>query len=101
MVERYRPGNTRGAISAAFKPASRKGAGVGRASIKKSTIDKGAKEGKALRKSFSGKAADAFQNFGLAIGMGTNNALSQSQYGFYPIPRVRTMLDWSYCRFFL
>lgn len=92
MVERYRPGSrTRDAISAAFKPLSSKGKGVGRASIKKSTIDRAEKAGKVLRKQ---RTADAFQNFSLNLGLGTNNALSQSQYGFYPITRVRTLLDW-------
>ncbi len=41
-------------------------------------------------------AADSFQNFGLALGMGTANALSSSQYGFNPITRVRTLLEWIY-----
>ena len=93
MVERYRPGKTRDAISAALTDvrSGRKGVGVGRASIKQSTIDKVRKEGKALRGKTVG---DAFQNFSLNLGLGTNNALSQSQYGFYPITRVRTLLDW-------
>lgn len=92
MVERYRPGKvTRDAISAALPRNVKRGVGVGRASIKKSTIDKVAREGKKLRGSTTG---DAFQNFSLNLGLGTNNALSQSQYGFYPITRVRTLLDW-------
>ena len=87
--------------------------GVGRASVKKATVAKFEREGRKLRSSLrspatdagvrrrasakkSTAARDAFQNFGLNIGMGTNNALSQSQYGFYPITRVRTLLDWIY-----
>jgi phage-related protein (TIGR01555 family) len=69
----------------------RRGAAVGRASIKKSTIKKVAKEGKRLRGSNTG---DAFQNFSLNLGLGTSNALSQSQYGFYPVTRIRTLLEW-------
>ncbi|MHB8533374.1 MAG: anti-CBASS protein Acb1 family protein [Solirubrobacteraceae bacterium] len=41
-------------------------------------------------------AADSFQNFGLNLGMGTNNALSGSTFGFNPISRVRTLLEWIY-----
>jgi hypothetical protein len=69
----------------------RPGKVIGRASIKQSTIKKVAQEGKQLRKSATG---DSFQNFALNLGIGTNNALSQSLYGFYPITRVRTLLDW-------
>jgi uncharacterized protein len=64
---------------------------IGRASIKQSTIKRVVQEGKQLRKSATG---DSFQNFALNLGIGTNNALSQSLYGFYPITRVRTLLDW-------
>lgn len=39
---------------------------------------------------------DAYQNFAQAIGIGTNNALSGSTYGFNPITRIRTLLDWIY-----
>lgn len=37
---------------------------------------------------------DSFQNFALALGQGTNNALSGSTYGFNPISRQRTILEW-------
>ena len=39
---------------------------------------------------------DSFQNFGLNLGMGTDNALSGSTYGFNPITRIRTLLEWIY-----
>ena len=42
------------------------------------------------------RTADSFQNFGLALGMGTPNALAQSTYGFNPITRVRTLVEWIY-----
>ena len=41
-------------------------------------------------------ALDSFQNFGLQLGIGTGNALSGSSYGFHPITRVRTLLEWIY-----
>jgi uncharacterized protein len=93
MVERYQPGraSARDNIAATMASNPKRGVGVGRASIKQATIDKVAREGKKLRGKTVG---DAFQNFSLNLGLGTNNALSQSQYGFYPITRVRTLLDW-------
>lgn len=42
------------------------------------------------------RVGDSFQNFGLALGMGTQNALSGSTYGFNPITRVRTLVEWIY-----
>lgn len=93
MVARYRP---------SF-PAPRFESGVGQASIRPSTIKRAEREGKKLRERLSQpstqvtdgvRTTDAFQNFGLNIGLGTNNALSQSQYGFFPITRIRTLLDW-------
>lgn len=38
--------------------------------------------------------ADSFQNFSLNLGLGTNNALSDSTYGFLPVTRDRTLLEW-------
>ena len=40
------------------------------------------------------KTGDTFQNFSLNIGLGTNNALSDSTYGFLPVTRDRTLLEW-------
>jgi phage-related protein (TIGR01555 family) len=37
---------------------------------------------------------DSFQNFALRLGVGTDNALSGSSYGFNPITRNRTLLEW-------
>ena len=42
----------------------------------------------------SGKFKDSFQNFALNLGMGTDNAISGSTYGFNPITRNRTLLEW-------
>lgn len=37
---------------------------------------------------------DSFQNFALGLGIGTDNALSQSTYGYNPITRIRMLLEW-------
>lgn len=39
---------------------------------------------------------DSFQNFAQQLGIGTNNTLSAGTYGFNPISRNRTLLDWAY-----
>ncbi|HVI10197.1 MAG TPA: anti-CBASS Acb1 family protein [Candidatus Binatia bacterium] len=38
--------------------------------------------------------SDSFQNFVAALGMGTDNIMSASTYGFNPITRIRTLLEW-------
>jgi len=40
------------------------------------------------------KALDSFQNFAAKLGMGTGNQMSNSTYGYNPITRVRTLLEW-------
>jgi len=42
----------------------------------------------------SAPTADSFQNFMLSLGMGTDNALAASTYGFNPITRQRVLLEW-------
>lgn len=37
---------------------------------------------------------DSFQNLALKLGIGTDNGLSQSTYGYFPITRVRVLLEW-------
>lgn len=39
-------------------------------------------------------AADSFQNFAMNLGIGTDNPLSGGTYGFNPITRNRTLLEW-------
>lgn len=39
---------------------------------------------------------DSFQNFAHKLGVGTDNALSSSGYGFNPITRQRTLMEWIY-----
>lgn len=48
------------------------------------------------RPSVTAATADSFQNYSLNIGLGTNNALSDSTWGFLPITRDRTLLEWIY-----
>lgn len=38
--------------------------------------------------------ADSFQNFAANMGIGTDNITSASNYGFNPVTRNRTMLEW-------
>jgi phage-related protein (TIGR01555 family) len=40
------------------------------------------------------KSTDSFQNFTAKLGIGTDNMMSASTYGFNPISRVRTLLEW-------
>lgn len=40
------------------------------------------------------KTADSLQNFAANLGIGTDNLLSSSSYGFNPITRIRTLLEW-------
>src|SRR5215472_7415724 len=42
----------------------------------------------------SGLTHDSFQNFAANIGLGTDNISSGANYGFNPISRVRTLLEW-------
>lgn len=67
---------------------------MSKASIKKDTMRKAARDEKTVAKIKAGLTLDAFQNFALNLGLGTNNALSGSTYGFNPITRIRTLLDW-------
>lgn len=39
---------------------------------------------------------DSFNNFNINLGLGTNNALSGGTYGFNPITRIRTLLEFMY-----
>lgn len=39
---------------------------------------------------------DSFQNFQARLGIGTDNLSSADTYGFNPITRVRTLLEWMY-----
>lgn len=40
------------------------------------------------------QTTDSFQNFTAKLGIGTDNMMSASTYGFNPISRVRTLLEW-------
>lgn len=40
------------------------------------------------------RTADSLQNFAANLGIGLDNQLSASTYGFNPITRIRTLLEW-------
>jgi phage-related protein (TIGR01555 family) len=42
------------------------------------------------------RTADSFQNFAANLGYGTNNLSSASTYGFNPLSRNHTLLEWMY-----
>lgn len=70
---------------------------MARASIKKSTIKAAAvAERKLIKDRVAQSTSDSFQNAMLKLGLGTDNALSASTYGFNPISRNRTLLEWIY-----
>lgn len=70
--------------------------------ITRATMRKAARDEKAVRKAANETGglepfatADSFQNFALKLGVGTDNAtMSGGTYGFNPITRVRTLLEW-------
>jgi hypothetical protein len=37
---------------------------------------------------------DSFVNFGMKLGMGADNPMSTSSYGFNPVSRIRTLMEW-------
>lgn len=50
--------------------------------------------GKALPHGMGVGTADSFVNYEQKMGIGADNALSSSTYGFNPITRIRTVLEW-------
>lgn len=72
-----------------------------KASITKATMAKAAvaerKLGRlAAKQAKSNATQDSYQNAMLKLGLGTDNPLSASTYGFNPITRIRTLLEWIY-----
>jgi phage-related protein (TIGR01555 family) len=55
-----------------------------------------AADNKARKQAGSAKTFDSLQNFAANLGMGLDNQLSSSTYGFNPITRNRTLLEWLY-----
>ena len=52
------------------------------------------RESRAEKKIVKAATNDSFQNFSARLGMGADNLMSASQYGFNPITRTRTLLEW-------
>lgn len=46
------------------------------------------------RKAYQQSVGDSYQNFAAAIGIQTSNISSAGQYGFDPLTRIRTQLEW-------
>jgi phage-related protein (TIGR01555 family) len=42
------------------------------------------------------RSTDSYENFAARLGIGAENYSSQSTYGFNPITRIRTLLEWMY-----
>jgi hypothetical protein len=59
-----------------------------------STVNKAQAQEKRARR--NPPTADSFQNFASSVGMGTRNLHSASTYGFNPLSRERTLLEWMY-----
>lgn len=64
---------------------------MARASVKQSTIKRATAAERAAQKTI-----DSYQNFALRLGVGTDNPMSQSTYGFNPVTRLRVLLEWCY-----
>jgi phage-related protein (TIGR01555 family) len=68
-----------------------------KASIKKSTQARAAAdERRAARDLKRQSTSDSYQNAMLKLGLGTDNPLTASTYGFNPVTRVRTLIEWIY-----
>jgi len=50
--------------------------------------------GKKLSPAFQRVTMDSFQNFAAQLGIGTGNLTSFNTYGFNPITRIHTLLEW-------
>jgi len=67
----------------------------------RSAAQKAAREEKKVRdaqqggkSSVAAPTADSFVNFGMNLGIGSDNPMTGSSYGFNPITRNRTLLEW-------
>jgi len=60
------------------------------------TQDRLLREETKLLKDKPKQTQDSFQNFEMNLGIGSNNPMSSSTYGFNPITRNRTLLEWIY-----
>lgn len=73
---------------------------MAKARVTKATMAKAARDGRRVSQAMAtlgrsqNNTRDSYQNFELQLGMGTGNALATSTYGFNPITRVHTLLEW-------
>lgn len=68
-------------------------AGVARSAV---AADKRARKAAKLPVLDAKLTKDSFVNFAQRMGVGADNALTSAGYGFNPITRIRTMLEWIY-----
>src|ERR1039458_6749247 len=64
--------------------------------MNKRSIKAPARRAKAEDAKIRKQTKDSYQNFAQQLGIGTNNSLSFSTYGFNPITRNRILLEWMY-----
>jgi phage-related protein (TIGR01555 family) len=72
----------------------------GKVRVSQATIDRveraERKQLKGAKEAARASTGDAYQNFQQSIGLGTDNSLTTSTYGFNPITRIRVLLEWIY-----
>lgn len=68
-------------------PRIRKAQGITKASLR---------EAERAERKAAKTARDSFQNWNINLGLGTQNAMSGGTYGFNPISRVRTLIEFMY-----
>lgn len=68
------------------KPRSKSVAGAAKTALSRDT--------KARAKGTGNSTVDSFVNFAHNLGIGADNAMSSSSYGFNPVTRNRTLLEW-------
>jgi phage-related protein (TIGR01555 family) len=80
-------------VAGITKRTIRKAASLERAALKATKPSPPVTRARA-KKIVAARTTDSYQNFALNLGIGTDNALSGSTYGFNPISRNRTILEW-------
>jgi uncharacterized protein len=70
--------------------------GLTKKTMARAQRDERAQQRRGPRRSQPTPTVDAFNNWQINLGLGTNNALSGGTYGFNPITRVRTLIEWMY-----
>src|SRR5271163_1863311 len=69
---------------------------IARGTIERAQVDERRAVRARARDARKPRAQDSYQNFIQSVGLGTDNSMSGSTYGFNPITRIRTLLEWIY-----